>query len=184
MCQKYVHGLGELTKPENADYDQDGSVDIFDLTNLRRSLLFQQLREPEIIDYTVAGRTLVYTDDTVSHRYFRGDPAKSFTELQELAGDAQIPETITEETFAANTVLLIETPVSEMDFYGKANFEELRRIANIVNIEPSFITPGKDAEKLEQYAYSLYFLILPSDQVEGVKEYQIKDLYKWTKEDA
>lgn len=182
MCQKYVHGLGKLTKPENADYDHDGTVDIFDLTNLRRSLLYHQASNPEIIDYTVAGRALVYTDDTVGHRYFRGYPAKSLAELKELAGDAEIPDTITEETFAANTVLLIQTPVSQVDFYRKADFEELHRIANIVSIQPSFIIPGSDAEKLEQYAYSLYFLILPNDQIEGVREYQIQDLHKWTKE--
>lgn len=39
MLQKWLHGSGELTAPENADLCEDGAIDIFDLGLLRQALL-------------------------------------------------------------------------------------------------------------------------------------------------
>lgn len=39
MLQKWLHGSGELTAPENADLCEDGEIDIFDLGLLRQALL-------------------------------------------------------------------------------------------------------------------------------------------------
>ena len=39
MLQKYLHGTGTLTVPENGDLIKDGTLDVFDIIEMRKLLI-------------------------------------------------------------------------------------------------------------------------------------------------
>lgn len=172
MCQKYVHGLGELTAWENADFDGDGTVDIFDLTMMRRALLMQEMANPEQIEFETLASTIHRDDDVVHHRYFKARAAYSLEELQDLAGEAELPEEITQETFTNNVVIMLETPISGGNVYQNMNVEEITRVGATLRIWTAYRYPD---EPTPDMAYWRKYLTIPLDSVASIKDIKVTD---------
>ncbi len=166
MCQKYVHGLSELTAWEHADFDGDGTVDVFDLTLMRRALLMQEMANPEQIAFETLTSTIHRDDDVVNHRYFKARAAYSLEELQDLAGEAEIPEEITQETFTNNVVIMLETPISGGNVYQNMNVEEITRVGATLRIQATARYSGQPTPDM---AYWRKYLTIPLDSVASIK---------------
>ncbi|MDE5565308.1 MAG: dockerin type I repeat-containing protein, partial [Oscillospiraceae bacterium] len=55
MLQKWILGIGELTDWQSADFDENGEVDIFDLSLLKRKLVTKNEALPVMpLEYTIA----------------------------------------------------------------------------------------------------------------------------------
>ena len=118
--RKYLHGMGELAKPELADLDGDGQVDIFDFALLRQRLFVQTPWENTAkVDFTTehAGTDVnakykqenrAYTAQT----YFSYDALMKNLPSQTKEGDSYTPglKTITKDTFQDHAVILLTSP--------------------------------------------------------------------------